>query len=65
MLACMLANLHACLHAQVLFVPAGLIVCFTRRSDGALFLILYGCTAVYFSGVMVCTACVYCFFLLL
>eukprot|EP00197_Chlamydomonas_leiostraca_P007871 CAMPEP_0202860940 /NCGR_PEP_ID=MMETSP1391-20130828/2496_1 /ASSEMBLY_ACC=CAM_ASM_000867 /TAXON_ID=1034604 /ORGANISM="Chlamydomonas leiostraca, Strain SAG 11-49" /LENGTH=750 /DNA_ID=CAMNT_0049540229 /DNA_START=40 /DNA_END=2292 /DNA_ORIENTATION=+ len=41
------------LHVLVLFVPAGLISCYTRRSDGALFLILYGCTAVYFSGVMV------------
>jgi len=41
------------LHVLVLFVPAGLIACFTRRSDGALFLIFYGITAVYFSGVMV------------
>jgi hypothetical protein len=41
------------LHILVLFVPAGLISCFTRRSDASLFLILYGMTAAYFSGVMV------------
>ncbi|KAL6746882.1 oligosaccharyl transferase [Haematococcus lacustris] len=41
------------LHALVLFVPAGIIACLTRRSDGALFLVLYGVTAAYFSGVMV------------
>lgn len=57
-LACMcpaLPPVTACAPTlQVLFVPAGIISCFTRRSDGALFLILYGVTAVYFSGVMVC-----------
>jgi dolichyl-diphosphooligosaccharide--protein glycosyltransferase len=41
------------LHILILFVPAGIISCYTRRSDGALFLILYGVTAAYFSGVMV------------
>ncbi len=41
------------LHVLVAFVPAGIMACFTRRSDGSIFLILYGVTAVYFSGVMV------------
>jgi len=41
------------LHFAVLLAPAGLIACFKKLDDGALFLILYGITAVYFSGVMV------------
>lgn len=41
------------LHILVIFAPAGLIACFTKLTDGSLFLIMYGITAVYFSGVMV------------
>lgn len=41
------------LHVLVALAPLGLMACFTRLSDGSLFLILYGLTAVYFSGVMV------------
>jgi hypothetical protein len=48
------------LHILALLAPAGLMSCFTRRNDGTLFLILYGITAVYFSGVMVSTLMVTC-----
>ncbi len=41
------------IHILVLLVPAGLAACFKPLSDASLFLILYGVTAVYFSGVMV------------
>lgn len=41
------------LHATVLLMPAGLVACFFPLTDAALFLVLYGVTAVYFSGVMV------------
>eukprot|EP00195_Chlamydomonas_chlamydogama_P017867 CAMPEP_0202894230 /NCGR_PEP_ID=MMETSP1392-20130828/3670_1 /ASSEMBLY_ACC=CAM_ASM_000868 /TAXON_ID=225041 /ORGANISM="Chlamydomonas chlamydogama, Strain SAG 11-48b" /LENGTH=778 /DNA_ID=CAMNT_0049578859 /DNA_START=103 /DNA_END=2439 /DNA_ORIENTATION=+ len=41
------------LHILVFFAPAGIIACFSRSNLGTLFLILYGVTAVYFSGVMV------------
>ncbi|GBF90577.1 hypothetical protein Rsub_03149 [Raphidocelis subcapitata] len=41
------------LHAAVLLAPAGIIGCFKNLNNGALFLVLYGITAVYFSGVMV------------
>lgn len=40
-------------HLLVLLAPAGLISAFFPLSDGSLFLLLYGITAVYFSGVMV------------
>ena len=41
------------LHIAAMLMPAGLIACFRPLSDTTLFLILYGLTAVYFSGVMV------------
>jgi dolichyl-diphosphooligosaccharide--protein glycosyltransferase len=41
------------LHAAALLAPLGLVVCFRDLTDGALFLVLYGVTSVYFSGVMV------------
>ncbi|MEW5300470.1 MAG: hypothetical protein WDW36_003400 [Sanguina aurantia] len=41
------------LHILILLAPAGLMACFVRFNDATLFLILYGITAVYFSGVMV------------
>ena len=34
-------------------MPLGLIACFRPLTDSSLFLILYGVTAAYFSGVMV------------
>lgn len=34
-------------------MPAGIIACFRPLTDASLFLLLYGVTAVYFSGVMV------------
>ena len=40
-------------HILVLLAPLGLIACFRPLTDASLFLILYGVTAVYFSGVMV------------
>lgn len=40
-------------HLLVLLAPAGLISAFFPLTDGSLFLLLYGITAVYFSGVMV------------
>jgi len=36
-----------------LLAPAGMIACFFPLTDASLFLVLYGVTAVYFSGVMV------------
>ena len=48
------------LHAAVLLMPAGLIGCFLPLTDAALFLVLYGVTAVYFSGVMVRAALCVC-----
>ncbi len=33
--------------------PPGILACFSRLTDASLFLVLYGLTAVYFSGVMV------------
>ena len=41
------------LHAAALLMPAGLVSCFRPLTPASLFLILYGATAVYFSGVMV------------
>lgn len=41
------------LHFAALLAPAGIIASFRKLDSGSLFLILYGITAVYFSGVMV------------
>jgi dolichyl-diphosphooligosaccharide--protein glycosyltransferase len=41
------------LHLAVMLAPAGLLACFAPLTDASLFLVLYGVTAVYFSGVMV------------
>jgi hypothetical protein len=41
------------LQAANIFMPAGLIALFWPLTSASLFLILYACTAVYFSGVMV------------
>ena len=41
------------LHVTSLLAPAGVIMCFMPLTDASLFLVLYGVTAVYFSGVMV------------
>ena len=41
------------LHLTSLLAPAGLLLCFRPLTDASLFLLLYGVTAVYFSGVMV------------
>lgn len=41
------------LHLAALLAPAGLFACFRPLSDASLFVLLYGLTAVYFSGVMV------------
>ncbi|KAK9824511.1 hypothetical protein WJX72_010999 [[Myrmecia] bisecta] len=41
------------IHILVMLMPAGLIACFLPLTDASLFLVLYGVTAVYFSGVMV------------
>jgi dolichyl-diphosphooligosaccharide---protein glycosyltransferase len=41
------------IHVMVLLMPLGLIFCFRPLTDAKLFLVLYGVTAVYFSGVMV------------
>lgn len=38
---------------MVMLMPIGFVLCFRPLTDASLFLILYGCTAVYFSGVMV------------
>ena len=43
------------LNILVLLAPAGIIACFRPLTDASLFLVLYGLTAVYFSGVMVRT----------
>jgi len=40
-----------------MLVPAGLYLCFKDATDAKYFLALYGATAVYFAGVMVCTGC--------
>lgn len=37
-----------------MLVPAGLYLCFKDATDAKYFLALYGATAVYFAGVMVC-----------
>ena len=42
---------------QVLLMPLGLLACFRPLTDSSLFLILYGVTAAYFSGVMVGMLC--------
>jgi asparagine N-glycosylation enzyme membrane subunit Stt3 len=41
------------IQAMVALMPVGFILCFLPLTDGSLFLVLYGATAVYFSGVMV------------
>jgi dolichyl-diphosphooligosaccharide--protein glycosyltransferase len=41
------------LHVAILLAPAGVLACFSPLTDASLFLVLYGVTAVYFSGVMV------------
>jgi len=41
------------IHVLVLCLPAGFIACFLPLTDASLFLLLYGLTSVYFSGVMV------------
>ena len=46
-------------HILVLLAPLGLVACFRPMTDASLFLILYGVTAVYFSGVMVGHLCTF------
>ena len=41
------------LHVAVFFMPAGIFLCFWRRSYGLLFLGLFGLISTYFSGVMI------------
>jgi dolichyl-diphosphooligosaccharide---protein glycosyltransferase len=41
------------IHMMVMLMPVGFVLCFRPLTDASLFLVLYGCTAVYFSGVMV------------
>ncbi|EFA77669.1 oligosaccharyl transferase [Heterostelium album PN500] len=41
------------LHILVFLFPAGLYFCFSKLTDANIFLILYGITSIYFSGVMV------------
>jgi len=41
------------LHILVFLFPAGLYFCFSKLTDSNIFLILYGITSIYFSGVMV------------
>ena len=41
------------IHVMVMLMPLGFIYCFRPLTDAKLFLVLYGVTAVYFSGVMV------------
>eukprot|EP00033_Pygsuia_biforma_P001994 GCRY01002219.1.p1 GENE.GCRY01002219.1~~GCRY01002219.1.p1 ORF type:complete len:714 (-),score=142.20 GCRY01002219.1:267-2408(-) len=41
------------LHLLTFLFPAGLYFCFKNLTDGNIFLVLYGMTSVYFSGVMV------------
>src|SRR5690349_17468756 len=45
------------LHIASLLAPAGLLLCFRPLTDASMFLLLYGVTAVYFSGVMVRACC--------
>jgi hypothetical protein len=45
------------LHLASLLAPAGMLLCFRPLTDASLFLLLYGVTAVYFSGVMVRARC--------
>lgn len=47
------------LHILVMLAPAGILACLNRLTDASLFLVMYGLTAVYFSGVMVgvCSGC--------
>ena len=47
------ATNHIQVGRQVLLAPAGVVACFRPLTDASLFLLLYGVTAVYFSGVMV------------
>jgi len=47
------ANYFTDLHLAALLAPAGLIACFRPLDDAALFLVLYGVTSAYFSGVMI------------
>lgn len=49
------------LHVASVLMPAGLISLFWPLTAASMFLILYACTAVYFSGVMVGSRCLsYC-----
>ncbi|KAG2484889.1 hypothetical protein HYH03_016370 [Edaphochlamys debaryana] len=41
------------LHILIMIAPAGILACFHKLTDATLFLVLYGLTAVYFSGVMI------------
>ncbi|CAG9464123.1 unnamed protein product [Pedinophyceae sp. YPF-701] len=41
------------IHINAMLAPAGIISCFLPLTDASLFLVLYGVTSVYFSGVMV------------
>ena len=41
------------INMMVMLMPIGFVLCFRPLSDASLFLVLYGATAVYFSGVMV------------
>lgn len=41
------------INMMVMLMPIGFVLCFRPLTDASLFLVLYGCTAVYFSGVMV------------
>lgn len=41
------------IHMMVMLMPIGFVLCFRPLTDATLFLVLYGVTAVYFSGVMV------------
>lgn len=41
------------LHILVFLMPAGIYFCFKKLSDTNIFIILYGITSIYFSGVMV------------
>lgn len=41
------------IHVMVLLMPIGFVLCFRPLTDASLFLVLYGVTSVYFSGVMV------------
>lgn len=41
------------INMMVMLMPIGFVLAFRPLTDASLFLVLYGCTAVYFSGVMV------------